>query len=101
MLIFWLLLQSSGASKYMTVAFGDGFQDVAVQSSIPAGSVVPTGKDNSIVSNGSIKVIPAGRTILFLVAITFKTKGSLDYLSFDDLYNKLRTLEIDVKGGSS
>ncbi|GJW38156.1 ribonuclease H-like domain-containing protein [Tanacetum coccineum] len=35
------------------------------------------------------------------VAITLKTKGGLDYLSFDDLYNKLRTLEIDVKGGSS
>ncbi|GJR78482.1 putative ribonuclease H-like domain-containing protein [Tanacetum coccineum] len=34
-------------------------------------------------------------------AITLKTKGGLDYLSFDDLYNKLRTLEIDVKGGSS
>ncbi|GJR61507.1 hypothetical protein Tco_1503669 [Tanacetum coccineum] len=33
------------------------------------------------------------------VAITFKTKGGLDFLSFDDLYNKLRTLEIDVKGG--
>ncbi|GJY03465.1 ribonuclease H-like domain-containing protein, partial [Tanacetum coccineum] len=31
------------------------------------------------------------------VAITLKTKGGLDYLSFDDLYNKLRTLEIDVK----
>ncbi|GKF34348.1 hypothetical protein Tco_0107548, partial [Tanacetum coccineum] len=30
-----------------------------------------------------------------------KTKGGLDYLSFDDLYNKLRTLEIDVKGGLS
>ncbi|GJR34616.1 hypothetical protein Tco_1210300 [Tanacetum coccineum] len=31
-----------------------------------------------------------------------KTKRvGLDYLSFDDLYNKLRTLEIDVKGGSS
>ncbi|GKC06211.1 putative ribonuclease H-like domain-containing protein, partial [Tanacetum coccineum] len=37
----------------------------------------------------------------FRVAITLKTKGGLDYLSFDDLYNKLRTLEIDVKGGSS
>ncbi|GKA59034.1 putative reverse transcriptase domain-containing protein [Tanacetum coccineum] len=35
------------------------------------------------------------------VAITLKTKGALDYLSFDDLYNKLRTLEKDVKGGSS
>ncbi|GJT12681.1 hypothetical protein Tco_0859723, partial [Tanacetum coccineum] len=37
----------------------------------------------------------------FRVAITLKTKAGLDYLSFDDLYNKLRTLEIDVKGGSS
>ncbi|GJR70712.1 ribonuclease H-like domain-containing protein [Tanacetum coccineum] len=35
------------------------------------------------------------------VAITLKTKGGLDYLSFDDMYNKLRTLEIDVTGGSS
>ncbi|GKF23396.1 hypothetical protein Tco_0075718 [Tanacetum coccineum] len=35
------------------------------------------------------------------VAITLKTKGGLDFLSFNDLYNKLRTLEIDVKGGSS
>ncbi|GJY06729.1 hypothetical protein Tco_0373783 [Tanacetum coccineum] len=44
---------------------------------VPAGRyVVPTGKDNAIVSAGS------------------------DH-SFDDLYNKLRTLEIDVKGGSS
>ncbi|GJZ91755.1 hypothetical protein Tco_0663820, partial [Tanacetum coccineum] len=32
------------------------------------------------------------------VAITLKTNGGLEYLSFDDLYNKLRTLEIDVKG---
>ncbi|GJV25097.1 ribonuclease H-like domain-containing protein [Tanacetum coccineum] len=38
---------------------------------------------------------------LVTLAITLKTKGGLDYLSFDDLYNKLRTLEIDVKGGSS
>ncbi|GJY98116.1 hypothetical protein Tco_0515026, partial [Tanacetum coccineum] len=35
------------------------------------------------------------------VAITLKTKGGLDFLSFNDLYNKLRILEIDVKGGSS
>nr|GFB12149.1 xylulose kinase-1 [Tanacetum cinerariifolium] len=28
-------------------------------------------------------------------------RGGLEYLSFDDLYNKLRSLEIDVKGGSS
>nr|GEV65422.1 hypothetical protein [Tanacetum cinerariifolium] len=35
------------------------------------------------------------------VALTLKTRGSLEYLSFDDLYNKLKSLEIDVKGGSS
>nr|GEV63941.1 putative ribonuclease H-like domain-containing protein [Tanacetum cinerariifolium] len=35
------------------------------------------------------------------VALTLKTKGGLEYLSFDDLYNKLRSLEIDVKSGSS
>nr|GEU48124.1 ribonuclease H-like domain-containing protein [Tanacetum cinerariifolium] len=35
------------------------------------------------------------------VALTLKTQGGIEYLSFDDLYNKLRSLEIDVKGGSS
>ncbi|GKC41412.1 hypothetical protein Tco_1059134 [Tanacetum coccineum] len=43
------------------------FYQIWPQARIPAGSVVPTGKDNSIVSTGSTKVIPAGRTILFLV----------------------------------
>nr|GEZ73039.1 hypothetical protein [Tanacetum cinerariifolium] len=37
----------------------------------------------------------------FDVARTLKTRDGLEYLSFDDLYNKLRSLEIDVKGGSS
>nr|GFC10276.1 hypothetical protein [Tanacetum cinerariifolium] len=35
------------------------------------------------------------------VALTLKRRGGLEYLSVDDLYNKLRSLEIDVKGGSS
>nr|GEU36418.1 ribonuclease H-like domain-containing protein [Tanacetum cinerariifolium] len=35
------------------------------------------------------------------VALTVKTREGLEYLSFDDLYNKLRSLEIDVKGRSS
>nr|GEX28263.1 hypothetical protein [Tanacetum cinerariifolium] len=30
-----------------------------------------------------------------------KGHDSLEYLSFDDLYNKLRSLEINIKGGSS
>nr|GEZ42628.1 ribonuclease H-like domain-containing protein [Tanacetum cinerariifolium] len=32
------------------------------------------------------------------VALTLKTKGGLKHLSFDDLYYKLKTLEIHVKG---
>nr|GEX22770.1 retrovirus-related Pol polyprotein from transposon TNT 1-94 [Tanacetum cinerariifolium] len=39
--------------------------------------------------------------MLSKVALTLKTKGGLEYLSFDDLYNKLMSLEIDVKCGSS
>nr|GEU96063.1 xylulose kinase-1 [Tanacetum cinerariifolium] len=32
------------------------------------------------------------------VALTLKTKGGHELLSFDDLYYKLKTLEVDVKG---
>nr|GEV24933.1 hypothetical protein [Tanacetum cinerariifolium] len=32
------------------------------------------------------------------VALTLKTKGRLELLSFDDLYYKSKTLEVDVKG---
>nr|GFA17649.1 ribonuclease H-like domain-containing protein [Tanacetum cinerariifolium] len=32
------------------------------------------------------------------VALTLKTKGGLELISFDDLYYKLKTLEVDVKG---
>ncbi|GJR87558.1 hypothetical protein Tco_0211569 [Tanacetum coccineum] len=32
------------------------------------------------------------------VALTLKTKGGLELLSVDDLYYKLKTLEIDIKG---
>nr|GEV12383.1 ribonuclease H-like domain-containing protein [Tanacetum cinerariifolium] len=32
------------------------------------------------------------------VALTLKTKGRLELLSFDDLYYKLKTLRVDVKG---
>ncbi|GJW73355.1 hypothetical protein Tco_0132725, partial [Tanacetum coccineum] len=35
------------------------------------------------------------------VALTLKTKGRLELLSFDDLYYKLKTLEIDIKGYST
>ncbi|GKC64212.1 ribonuclease H-like domain-containing protein, partial [Tanacetum coccineum] len=32
------------------------------------------------------------------VTLVLKTKAGLEYLSFDDLYNKLKSLEFDVKG---
>nr|GFA23963.1 hypothetical protein [Tanacetum cinerariifolium] len=35
------------------------------------------------------------------IALILKTKGRLEYISFDDLYNKLKFLEIDTKGYSS
>ncbi|GJW00510.1 retrovirus-related pol polyprotein from transposon TNT 1-94 [Tanacetum coccineum] len=62
---FLLLLQCS------EVCFGRWFQDVAVRSSVPAGSVVPTGKDSSIVST-----IPASNTILVL-----KSDDSIDAIN--------------------
>nr|GEV11990.1 ribonuclease H-like domain-containing protein [Tanacetum cinerariifolium] len=35
------------------------------------------------------------------IALILKTNGGLEYISFDDLYNKLKFLEIDTKGYSS
>nr|GEY72096.1 ribonuclease H-like domain-containing protein [Tanacetum cinerariifolium] len=35
------------------------------------------------------------------IALILKTKGGLEYISFDDLYTKLKFLEIDTKGYSS
>ncbi|GJU26909.1 putative ribonuclease H-like domain-containing protein [Tanacetum coccineum] len=35
------------------------------------------------------------------VALTLKTKCELEFLSFDDLYYKLKTLEVDIKGYST
>nr|GEW28878.1 ribonuclease H-like domain-containing protein [Tanacetum cinerariifolium] len=32
------------------------------------------------------------------IALILKTKGGLEYISFDDLYNKLMFLKIDTKG---
>nr|GEW90756.1 ribonuclease H-like domain-containing protein [Tanacetum cinerariifolium] len=37
----------------------------------------------------------------FQVALTLKTKGGLEFLSFDDLYYKLKTLKMDIKGYST
>ncbi|GJY53824.1 hypothetical protein Tco_0445488 [Tanacetum coccineum] len=35
------------------------------------------------------------------VGLALKTRGGLDSMSFDDLYNKLRSLELDVRIGHS
>nr|GEZ56223.1 hypothetical protein [Tanacetum cinerariifolium] len=35
------------------------------------------------------------------IALILKTKGGLEYISFDDLYKKLKFLEINTKGYSS
>nr|GEX53612.1 hypothetical protein [Tanacetum cinerariifolium] len=37
----------------------------------------------------------------FQVTLTLKTKGGLEFISFDDLYYKLKTLEMDIKGYST
>ncbi|GJT37204.1 hypothetical protein Tco_0937069 [Tanacetum coccineum] len=77
-------------SKFLKVAFGDGFKMLLFNPlvistkdlsrnlkyvvpigrvNVPTGSVVPTGKDSSIVSTGSTKVIPVGSIILVLVVL--------------------------------
>nr|GEY61548.1 ribonuclease H-like domain-containing protein [Tanacetum cinerariifolium] len=49
----------------------------------------------------NIKFLRALHPSCSQVALTLKTRGDLVYLRCDDLYNKLRSFEIDVKGGSS
>nr|GEY99465.1 reverse transcriptase domain-containing protein [Tanacetum cinerariifolium] len=49
------------------------------------------------VSNNNAK-FPYLKKDEYKVALTLKTKGGLELLSFDDLYYKLKTLEVDVKG---
>nr|GEW33879.1 ribonuclease H-like domain-containing protein [Tanacetum cinerariifolium] len=54
--------------------------------------------DNDDVNMKFLRALPPSWS---QVALTLKTRGGLEYLSFDDLYNKLRSIEINVKGGSS
>ncbi|GJR33924.1 putative ribonuclease H-like domain-containing protein [Tanacetum coccineum] len=64
-------------SKFMKVAYEDSFK-MLLFNPLVCSSVVPTGKDNSIVSTDSTKVIPAGRTILFLIEPTSIAKALSD-----------------------
>jgi hypothetical protein len=54
--------------------------------------------DNEEVNSRFLRALPPSWS---QVNISLKTKRGLDYLSFDDLYNKLRALELDIKGHSS
>jgi hypothetical protein len=54
--------------------------------------------DNEEVNSRFLRALPPSWS---QVSKSLKTKGGLDYLSFDDLYNKLRALEGDIKGHSS
>nr|GEZ89125.1 hypothetical protein [Tanacetum cinerariifolium] len=54
--------------------------------------------DNDDMNLKFLKALPSSWS---QVALTLKTRDGLEYLSFNDLYNKLRYFEIDVKGGSS
>nr|GFB30913.1 ribonuclease H-like domain-containing protein [Tanacetum cinerariifolium] len=49
----------------------------------------------------NMKFLRGLRTSWTGIALILKTKGGLKYISFDDLYNKLKFLEIDTKGYSS
>lgn len=53
--------------------------------------------DNEEVNSRFLRALPPSWS---QVSISFKTKGGLDYLTFDDLYNKLRDFEGDIKGHS-
>ncbi|GJS40076.1 ribosomal protein L7Ae/L30e/S12e/Gadd45, partial [Tanacetum coccineum] len=67
---------------------------------VPAGSVVTTGKDSSIVSTGSTKVIPAGSTILVLSNALYVAESDpqqhITYEDFDQI-GKLDLEELDIK----
>ena len=54
--------------------------------------------DNEDVNTKFLRALPPSWQS---VCIALKTKGGLDYLSFDELYNKLKTLEVDIKGSST
>ncbi|GJX88630.1 hypothetical protein Tco_0340644 [Tanacetum coccineum] len=49
----------------------------------------------------NLKFLRALPSLWSQVALTLKPKGGLELLSFDDLYYKLKTLEVDIKGYST
>nr|GEV17123.1 ribonuclease H-like domain-containing protein [Tanacetum cinerariifolium] len=55
-------------------------------------------KDKPDAEDINLKFLRALPSSWSQVALTLKTKDGLEFLSFDDLYYKLKTLEVDVKG---
>ncbi|GJZ59341.1 hypothetical protein Tco_0615157 [Tanacetum coccineum] len=58
-------------------------------------------KSQTLDENINLKFLRALPSSWSQVALTLKTKGGLELLSFDDLYYKLKTLEVDIKGYST
>ncbi|GJX44518.1 putative ribonuclease H-like domain-containing protein [Tanacetum coccineum] len=54
--------------------------------------------DNDDINLKFLRALPSSWS---QVALALKTRGGLESMSFDDLYNKLRSLELDVKIGHS
>nr|GFC52478.1 ribonuclease H-like domain-containing protein [Tanacetum cinerariifolium] len=52
--------------------------------------------DNDEINMKFLRALPSSWS---QVALALKTRGGLESMSFDDLYNKLRSLEFDVKIG--
>nr|GFD50231.1 ribonuclease H-like domain-containing protein [Tanacetum cinerariifolium] len=52
--------------------------------------------DNDDINMKFLRALPSSWS---QVALALKTKGGLESMSFDDLYNKLRSLELDVRIG--
>ncbi|GJY05350.1 putative ribonuclease H-like domain-containing protein, partial [Tanacetum coccineum] len=52
--------------------------------------------DNDDINLKFLRALPSSWS---QVALALKTRGGLDSMSFDDLYNKLRSLELDVRIG--
>ncbi|GKC86508.1 hypothetical protein Tco_1147157 [Tanacetum coccineum] len=54
--------------------------------------------DNDDINLKFLRALPSSWS---QVALALKTRGGLESMSFDDLYNKLRSLELDVENGQA
>ncbi|GJV94450.1 hypothetical protein Tco_1546027 [Tanacetum coccineum] len=78
-----------GGMKNQKKIEGKTCSDSSLQNSLP---------DNDDINLKFLRALPSSWS---QVALALKTRGGLESMSFDDLYNKLRSLELDVKIGHS